>query len=196
MATSDVSISNLALQKLGAARIVSLTEDSPNARECNACFEAMRDLELRKHRWGFAIKRAQLAADSTEPDFGPANYFTLPSDFLRLLEQDDDRNSHLLDWRIESNSSGAKAIVTDDDAPLEIRYIYRVTDPTVFDACFVEALACRIAIQMCEKITQSQSKKEDVQMQYRDAIREARRTNAIEGVSANPPADTWDTARL
>lgn len=194
MATSDVSISNLALQKLGAARIVSLAEDSPQARECNACYEAMRDLELRKHRWSFAITRVALAADVTAPAFGPAKYFTLPADFLRLLEPDSSENYNTLDWRIETNS-GSKKIATDSSSPLNIRYVARIEDPAQFDAAFVEALACRMAIQMCEKLTQSNTKMQAVAEQYKDAIREARRVNAIEVVSAEPPTDTWDTAR-
>lgn len=195
MATSDVSISNLALQKLGAARVVSLTEDSPQARECNACYEAMRDLELRKHRWSFAIVRVALAADATAPDFGPARYFSLPADFLRLLEPDDNENYNTLDWRIETKDNGKK-IATDSASPLNIRYISRIEDPTLFDAAFVETLACRMAIQMCEKLTQSNTKAAAVAEQYKDALREARRANAIEVVSAESPVDTWVTARL
>jgi len=196
MATSDVSICNLALQKLGASRIVSLTEDSPNARACNACYEAMRDLELRKHRWSFAITRVALAADATAPVFGPAYQYTLPAGFLRLLEPDPEANYNTLDWTIESGSNGSRKLLTNFTAPVQIRYIRRVTDPTEFDSAFVEVLACRIAIQTCEAITQSNSKKEDVKEQYRDAAREARRANAIEAVSGELPVDTWDSARL
>ena len=36
MATSYVSICDLALQKIGGARIAELSEASKNARECNA----------------------------------------------------------------------------------------------------------------------------------------------------------------
>lgn len=191
MATSEVSICNLALQKLGAARITSLTEDSPNARAMNACYEAMRDRELRAHRWAFAITRVQLAADSTSPDFGAEYSYTLPSDFLRLLEPDDAANYNTLDWRIEG-----RKILTDFTAPLEVRYVKKMVDPTFFDALFVDVLACRLAIQTCEAITQSNSKKADIKVEYRDTVSEARRANAIEAVSAEPPVDTWDTARL
>lgn len=191
MATSDVAICNMALQKLGAARITSLSEDSPNARECNACYAAMRDLELRKHRWSFATRREALAADASAPAFGPAYSYTLPSDFLRLLEPDPAENYNTLDWRIEG-----RKIVTDAAAPLNVRLIYRVEDPNEFDAAFAEALACRIALQTCEKITQSNTKMEAIRMQYKDAITEARRANAIETISAEPPVDTWDSARL
>ena len=45
---SVVQISNRALQKLGAKSIVSLTEDSVNARAANLCYEDLRRAELRK----------------------------------------------------------------------------------------------------------------------------------------------------
>ena len=54
---SEVDICNRALSKLGAARITSLTEDSVNARACNAMYESVRDAELRAHPWNFAMKR-------------------------------------------------------------------------------------------------------------------------------------------
>ena len=84
MATSEVEICNRALQKIGAKRITSLTQDAPNARACNVAYFVLRDMELRNHPWNFSIKRAELAADATPPDWGRQNSFTLPSDFLCL----------------------------------------------------------------------------------------------------------------
>lgn len=191
MATSNVAIANLALQKLGAKRITSLTEDSPNARTMNACFEHQRDLELAKHRWSFAIRRAQLAVDATAPTFGPARSFTLPAEYLRLIEPDLEENYNDLDWKIEG-----KKILTDQTAPLNIRFIYRVEDPNEFAPAFIESLACKLAWHTCEDITQSNQKKADILNEYTLAIREARRTNAIEKIAEEPPEDTWVTARL
>lgn len=191
MATSNVAICNLALQKLGAKRITSLTEDSPNARTMNLCYEAIRDAELAKHRWSFAIRRAQLAADADAPDFGPAYSYTLPAEYLRLIEPDPEENYNNLDWKIEG-----KKVLTDQGAPLNIRFIYRVTDPNEFSPAFIEALACKLAWHTCEDITQSNQKKTDVHEEYVLSIREARRTNAIEKISEDPPEDTWVTARL
>lgn len=191
MATSEVAICNLALQKLGAKRITSLTEDSVNARECNACYALERDAELRKHPWNFAIKRDSLAAESVAPIFGPTTKCQLPSDFLRLMPLDPESQTMTLDWRIEG-----KYILTYDAAPLRIRYIYRVTDPNEFDGLFVESLACRIAVQICEKLTQSNVKKADAQKMYDYAVAEAKRVDAMEDVPQDPPDDTWVTARL
>src|SRR6185295_6001484 len=154
MATSDVSICNLALQKLGAARIVSLSENSRNAKSVSACYTEQRDLELRKYLWNFAKKRATLAPSSTAPAFTFAKAFPLPPDYLRLIKP-----ARLgLDWHVEQHD-GALAILTNDGTTLNIRYIAVVTNPVLFDPCFVEMLACKIAWHCCEDITQSNTKK-------------------------------------
>lgn len=190
MAVSDVSIANLALQKLGAARITTLTEDSRSARSVNACYEHLRDLELRKHKWNFAIKRTTLAPSSVEPEFDYDYAFPLPSDCLRLLPPA--RNS--LDWKIESHE-GTPSILTNDGNTLEILYIGKITDPTKFDECFVEMLACKIADHCCEELTQSNTKKADVRAEYREALNSAKRMNAFENTSDEPPDDPWYEAR-
>lgn len=188
---SEVDICNFALQKLGAEPIVSLSQDSENARSCNRVYFHLRDVELRAHPWNFAIKRVQLAADSTAPDFGYANAYPLPSDFLRLMPPDVQFNPNDLDWQIEG-----RKILTNDAGALDVRYIYRVEDPNEFDATFVEALACRIAMELCEKITQSNSKAQMIREDYTTAMRTARKLNAFENIPAEPPTDTWITSRI
>lgn len=188
--SSEVEICNRALQKLGARRISSLTEDNDTARACNTAYEPCRDDELRAHPWSFAITRESLAADSDEPAFGRANAFALPSKCLRLLPPYPEDNEWNLDWLVE----GSK-IYTDDDAPLEIRYIQQVTDPNLFDSSFRECLAARLAMELCEPITQSNTKWRRTERDYIRALRQARRVNAIEGPSSEPPEDPWITAR-
>lgn len=187
---SEVGICNRALQKIGARRITSLVEDSVNARACLVAYETIRDAELRKHPWNFAISRGSLAADATAPDWGRTNSFTLPSDFLRLLAPYPEDNLNDLDWQIEDGK-----IMTDEDAPLYIRYIKRVTDANTMDVLFREALSCALAVELCDEITQSNTKREILVAMYDRAIRDAKKANAIERVSAMPPEDTWITAR-
>lgn len=187
---SNVEIANRALQKLGAKRIVTLTEDSRNARAVNAAFETLKEAELREHPWNFSVKRVQLAAEATAPAFGKSRYFQLPSDFLRLLPPDPEYNYNDLDWQIEG-----RLIATNDSAPLDVRYVYNVTDPNTMDVLFREALASRIAYELCEEITQSNKKKEAAQADYDSAIAKAKRTNAIERTAAKPPEDTWVSIR-
>lgn len=187
---SEVEIANRAISRVGGTRITSLTEASVNARAVNAVFTTLRDAELRAHSWNFAIKRARLAADATAPAFGPANAYVLPSDYLKLLPPDKNQHYNDLDWQIEG-----RRILSDTAAPLDIRYIYRVTDPNEMDPLFREAFAMRIAMTICEPLTQSNTKIQLITADYEAAIRAARKADAFEEVAIEPPEDTWLSVR-
>jgi hypothetical protein len=185
--TSNVEIANRALTRLGDRTIVSLTEDSNQARAINAIFESVRRTEIRKHPWNFAKARAQLAADADAPLFGYSYQYTLPADCLRVLPKSDP----LLDWRIEG-----KKIVTNESGPLDIVYIADVTDPNQFDETFIEVLASKLAEEASVRLSNAESKKAQAREDYRAALLEARRTNAIERLSDERVEDLWELARV
>lgn len=198
---ADVDVCNLALQKLGAKRIASLTEDSRNARSCNNLYAQVRDAELRAHPWSFAIGRAILAPDATGPAFDYLYQFTLPTDCLRPLPPNDND----LDWKVEGRkiltsvvrgSAILPATVSTSSPVMALIYIRRITDPTLFDAIFVEAFAAMLGYEMCEEITQSNTKKNDLMENYKYWIGEARKANAFENLQGEPPVDTWITCQL
>ncbi len=190
MATSEVSICNLALQKLGAARIVSMTDNSHNAKQVNACYESQRNAEQRKYLWNFCKKRVSLAASVVTPDFMYQYAYPVPSDFIRLIKPA--RTG--LDWHIEQHDGGL-AILTNDGAPLQVRYCAIVTNPVLFDPIFVEMLACKIAWTVCERITQSVSLRAAIMEEYKEWRAEARRANAFEQNKQAEPVDEWLLAR-
>lgn len=188
---SDVEICNRALQKLGATLITSLAQDSANARACATAYVSVRQAVLRAHPWNFAIKRFQLAASGTAPTFGPANAFPVPAGFLKLLQNDVNRNFNDDDRQVEGTQ-----ILTNESAPLNIRCIVDVTDPNQMDPLFREAFSTKLAFELCEQITQSNTKKAALKDDYKDDIKEARRNNALENTAAEPPVDTYLTVRL
>jgi hypothetical protein len=197
---SVIQVANRALTKLGAARIISLSDDNKQARAVASCFEDLRDDELRAHRWQFAMKRIELAALSAAPTFGYKHQYALPPDFLRI-DMVDDRypaavmdnyiDAEYLEWTIEGN-----VVLTDIGAPLKLRYIAQVTEPNAWDSNFREALASRIAMEICEELTQSDSKKQAAMNDYRRAIQQAVRIGAIEKPSVMPPDNQWIISRL
>jgi hypothetical protein len=197
---SQVEIANRALTKLGAARIISFADDNKQARSVNSMFDVVRDAELRSHLWSFTIKRSSPAALSTTPNWGYDYEYQLPSDCLRLLEvndiypgpnMDDYRNSSTQEYVIEG-----RKILTNEGPPLKIRYVSRVEDTTQWDATFVEAFACRLAMEMCEDLTQSNTKKELLLNDYGRAIMMAIRANSIELPPKDLPDDSWVMSRL
>lgn len=197
---SETSICNQALVKCGAARITSLQDDTKQARALSAIYAVKRDAELAANPWTFAIKRAQIPASSTAPAFGWAYAYPLPSNYLALVEVGEDysfydSNTGAL-FAIETDSNGSLSILTDQTSPLNVRYIYRVTNAGFFSSLFVEALACRLAAEVCEELTQSTSKKEALWAERKQAVREARRLNAIEQPPRKNPPTSWERALI
>ena len=195
---SQTDICNQALVKVGASRITSLSDDTRQARTLNAIYAVKRDAELAANPWTFAIKRASIPASSIAPTFGWARAFPLPSDYLAMVEVGEDytfynSNTGAL-FAIETDANGGVAILTDQTSPLNIRYIYRVATAGLFSPLFVESLACRLAAEICEELTQSQSKKEALWKERTQAVREARRINAIEQPPRINPPQSWERA--
>jgi hypothetical protein len=190
--TDAVSICNLALQRVGSKTISALSDDTTAGRACNRVYTQARDSELRAHSWAFARERVQVAADSANPPFGAAKRYALPSDSLRILPTNGrDGTDTQDDFEIFG-----RFIHTDHSTPINLVYVKRVTDEETFDALFVELLIARIAMDIAEKVTQSNRKKEAATIHYKEVQKEARRVNAFERPPQKPPVDTWLNARL
>jgi hypothetical protein len=187
MAQTAVDCCNSALQRVGAATITSLTDNSPEARACSVAYDSNRRDELRKHPWNFAITRVVLAPDATAPAFDFKYQFTLPSDCLRVLRSAD----YDLDWKIEG-----RKILSNNSSTLYLRYISDITDPTQWDSSFYNVVAGALAIDICEKLTQSNTKKQMLIQQYEGDVRMARRMNAFESGPEDAADDLWWIARL
>jgi hypothetical protein len=200
MATTQVAVCNRALGKLGSARITDISEDSRQARALNACWDHVRDLVLRSFRWQFALKRAQLAASATAPAFGFKNQFVLPSDFLQVDFVGDYgptvnlafyESQESVDYAIEGNM-----ILTDFSAPLNLRYIAQISDPGQWDISFAEVMACKLAMEIAEEITQSSEKRQLAAAEYKAAVLSAMKANAVGRPPVVLPDQKWIIGRL
>lgn len=181
MAASNVGIANRALQKLGGGYIANFLDNSKEARAVNRAYDFIRQAVLRSHPWNFALRRAALTASAAAPAFGYDLQYQLPTDCLRVLEV---QGGEYQPYQVEG-----RLILTDQAAPLKIRYVADITDPNQFDALFIEAFASRLAVELCEDLTQSNAKRQLAQGEYQAALREARRIDGQE----NPPDDLPET---
>lgn len=171
MAVSEVTICNKALGMLGANRILSLSEDSRNATLCNENYEIVRDGILEEYPWSFAKARISLAKDLTGPDFGYANSFTLPADFLHVLEFNGDDS----EYQVEGNK------ILSDDGTCNLIYTKKVTDVGVFSKLFIVAFSARLAAELSIPVTNSKSTLEAMMGLYEDALDRARKIDGRQG---------------
>lgn len=192
--TTETEIANRALQKIGAKRIAAFGEaTSKEGREVSAAWDRLRQAELRRYNWNFAITRASLAASTDAPEWGYDQCFELPSGCLKLIEVEDLTAG---DYQRESLSDGTQIIACDVAAPINVRYIRDVTNVAEWDASFCEAFAAKLAAELALVIPDSPSRKQLGDAGYRDAIIEAQRSDAIENPPDDRPEDDWNLARL
>ena len=182
---STVDICNRALQKLGHTKITSLDDDVKAARESARAYGPVRDAVFRDHPWNCLLTRASFAALSEAPAWGFAYQYQLPVDCLRVLEVDT-----RCVWRVEG-----RHILSDAGAPLNILYVRQEDDPEQYDLLLVEALASRLAGELAESLTQSNTKKEMIEREYLDALDRARRADAQEGTAQRLFRSSWLEAR-
>lgn len=172
---TDLEVANKALLKLGQRPIDSFDEQNEAARTVKAIYSSVRDAEISVYRWNFAVRRAVLPQDKEAPAFGYKAAYTLPTDFLRLEAvcglTSQSRNA----WTIENNK-----ILTDLKGPLKIIYLSRQLSTVSWPPYFVEAFACRLAFELCERLRQDPARKNILMQEYQLHIQNAKRANAIQ----------------
>ena len=186
---STVEMCNSALNMLGASNIISLTEDSKNARLLNQRYVSVRDAVFRSHNWNCLIKRVQLAADTDTPAFEYTYQYTLPSDCIRVI-----RTKYSNEVNSDIHKIEGRKLLT-DESEIYIMYLARITDVNEYDSLLQEAIAARLAAELAYAITQSSSVTQLMQKTYEDKIREARFLDATEGTADKLEANEFITAR-
>jgi hypothetical protein len=178
---NDTQLCNLALAEIGDSySITDINETSNQAAVCRLFFAPTRDALLRSHQWNFARTLADLSALSDDPIFGWDYQFSLPSDFIRLVEFNGlDSWTTEDDFQIANGPSGGLILLTDEDEA-SITYIKRVTDANLFDPLFVEAFTLRLAARICTKLTKDDAIRDRLRKDAMEAMGRARQTDANE----------------
>jgi len=168
---STVEICNGALNQLGATTILSLTEDSKNARLCNQRYTQVRDGVFRSHPWNCLQKRIELAADTTAPAWGFSFAYTLPSDCLRLLR--------ILDYDYNYKVEGRK--ILSNTSSMKILYVSRVTDANEYDELLRETLSAALGADIAFGVTSNNQTAQNMYQLFQDKLKDARFVDSTEG---------------
>lgn len=197
---NKTEVINRALIKIGANTIASPDEASEQARKALLVFETVAQNELRRQAWSFAKKRATLAplaVPTGGDDFSTS--FNLPGDCLRLVSLNGNwvftSIREITSDPVPSYAIEGRTLQT-NDTTAKIVYIADVTgNVALWDATFVEVMACRLAAEITQSINKNLSLKQSLKQDYMEALKEAKRTNAIELPPQTLPDDSWVLAR-
>ncbi|MES0386006.1 MAG: hypothetical protein ABUJ98_15660 [Hyphomicrobium sp.] len=189
--TSDVTIINGALAKIGLKRIDSRGENSEQSRLADDTYDDLLDAVLTDAPWDFAITRQELSENATAPLFDFEHAYNLPGTpyCLKPLEI---INLNEYEWRVEG-----RKIVTGHEAPLQLIYIARITDESVYTPQFIEAFQARLALEWSERLTRNTEITKLMVALYAEKIAAAKAIEAGQtGLHADGPDGTWVTSRI
>ncbi|MFV2057288.1 MAG: hypothetical protein ACC707_12525 [Thiohalomonadales bacterium] len=213
MANSPVEICNLALGWLGGDLIISLDDESVEAKLCKANYALLRDAVLEEREWTFAVKRLEPAQLVTGPLYGFDNAFQIPPEVLRVLQVS--RAGTVVDGaliegsflsatrggtgtgretRIEWNREGDQIMANNADR-IFIRALIRIEDTTKFSPSFDQAFAARMAMELSIPITNSRALQKDMASLYAEKMRLAAATDGLQGRSQRVRADAFTVVR-
>ncbi len=191
MATSVIEICNNALLDLGEDAIMSLGDEGKAAGLCNHRWPAVRDAVLRAHPWNCAMAQAELAAATAAPLWRWEYKYTLPSDFLRIVQIVGQDGTEIQDWEIQGG-----IILCNEEAPIYISYVRREIDPKKYDAMLDEALSARMAATLAYPLSGSSSLAQAYWGTYQEKLAEARGVDAREGVPESVTPTGWLGAKM
>lgn len=185
-------VANMALDLLTEGYIDSLDEDTPIARKLTRWFDVVREGELTKNLWCFAMMFPDPINYTTASGTGEFTYlYEVPEDFLRWA------------WLTENGkpegipiqaTHWADGIRTDFSGPLIMPYIGNVTEPSDMDALFTKAWAAALALPLAHGTTGKESMTNKIMGFYTEWIEEAQRKNAIMRLSKYPDR-SWSVQR-
>lgn len=176
--TTEVELWNIALDHINERPLSATTDDNAYARFLTRQYALIRDTELRKSNWNFAITYHELTVDGTAPAFRWLYRYALPAGWLRVLPptQQGYRNAPTLPHEIV----GAY-LYCDQGTALDLRCVSRVTDVSTFDPLFTTALTTQMAVRMALRFTAKANYLKLAKEAYQEAMGLAIQLDALEG---------------
>lgn len=147
---SRVSIANKAIAFIGDNKITDLSDETMTAKSINNVYVDSLKSILSECCWNFAKKRVVLNMLTEKPAFGGGNYFQLPSDVVRIFKTTAKK------WEIEGN------YILTPESSIGIVYTYLCEDDNRYPPRFKDALACRLAADICFDLTNNSSKQAEL----------------------------------
>lgn len=160
MPAYETDLCNIALARIGIARIGSIDDTTVQAKWCKTLLPTIRQTCLTMDWWSFADKRVQLAQDATAPAFEFSYRYLLPSDFLRLHEYNGANiDVSALDpiyrvWLLSRFKIEGSYVFT-NDGEVKIVYTYDNNNPSTWSPQFLKLVATMLASELAAAINKN-----------------------------------------
>lgn len=195
---NQTEICNLALSRVGAGFIDDINEVSVPAELCLLLYPIARDATLRDHDWNFARKRAAMATldqDNDQYDY----VYLMPADCLAVREIYNPNKGFKGDripFELGLDEDGSRVTILTDEYQAILIYTKKVTNASLFDSKFVDALAWRLASDLAQPLRGDIKLGQEFLQQYARQIGDAKATNANEHYEDPSDTSVYERSRL
>tara|TARA_R100001198_G_scaffold72325_1_gene44476 strand:- start:695 stop:1261 length:567 start_codon:yes stop_codon:yes gene_type:complete len=166
-AISKLAIINNALRELNVERISTLGDDCKQAEVMADIYDIARLEMMEENPWNFAIKRAVLAQDPTDPAFGWEAAFILPSDFVYAVAEYDEN-----EFEVEGN------LLLTNAEEIKLVYVSDMQDTSKYSPSFIKAFYLELAVRACFPLGQDKAHKQMLIVLAEAALSKARSFSA------------------
>ncbi len=199
--TQRTDIANIALGMLGEDPITSIDDDLDRAKAVKVNYAIARDATLEAHEWSFAITQFKPALLSEPPLWMYTHAFKIPAEILRVLaverymghaigfDQDRRRRRHQADHEVQGR------MILANEEEIFCTGIRRVEEEGLFSNLFCHAFAAKLAMLICYRITESNSKFDRVVGLYGGFIQEARSRDGMQSSTRRLRNDRYAKVR-
>lgn len=198
---SKLAIANKSLYKIGAKRLSSFNDGSPNSIIINDIYATCLEELLEEHTWSFAVQAVPLATLALSVALPVMNdgiqyAYGLPADFIDVYML-----SQPAFYRIETVkppyvASATVALLSDQATISGMRYVFNNDDPTTYTAKFIEALSTKLALECCFKISEAAALVGAMEGKYQKALISAISVDSNNSSPDQSIANEWFIARL
>lgn len=183
---SQVQICNFALSRLASDRIISLSDQTKAAKECNAIYDIVAEITMSTGPWPSCTKRTTLAQSSTTPDFGFTYQYQLPTDpkCLKVLAINECKLGDYA-YAIENG------YLLTDLTSVSIQYIMRLTNTEDYDVFLMQAVIEALTAELSYRFTGQSSISKDLTERAEKKIMDLLNQAGVQGSSSDLPSDTF-----
>ena len=158
--TNKTDICNLALLKIGKARLSNVdTDSSEQANVLRQVYNSCLKQILNENYWSFATFRAILPRSSEAPAFGYSYKYILPTnpEFIRLISIEDSPEYSIENDGLHSNN-----------ATIKIKYVGFQNEVNKYLPSFITAFSTLLASELCFTMNGDKTLASDLYKKYRD----------------------------
>lgn len=150
---TKTGVANLAITLFKGNPVTSIDPPDRGSKTAKAAaqwYDDARREALSETIWDFAVKRVQISA-SAAPAFGWSAKFQLPSDYIRIASIGDETDPLTNEeYTIEDGF-----ILCNEEAPLNVRYVYDVQDIAKFSPKFLIAFTKKLSSYISHAVSGS-----------------------------------------